>query len=257
MSRRVPQGIDVKTPNTARIYDYLLGGKDNFAADREVADKILKVLPEVRAGVVQNRAFLANVVHYLVKEAGILQFLDVGAGLPTQRNVHEVAQDASPDARVVYIDNDPVVCVHGRALLASSPNVAMVESDLRRPEEACDLAVRTGLIDCSQPVAVLMVGVLHYMEDPYDHVAKFRELMPPGSYLAISHLTDNGNRRTDIARMVEYHKATGTVLVPRSIAELERFFGDFERLDQSLFTPRSTANRFAFMGWGGVGRKPG
>nr|BFE87056.1 hypothetical protein GCM10020093_096570 [Planobispora longispora] len=136
MNDRNPYGIDVNTANVARIYDYMLGGKDNFAADRAAAEEILKAFPESREGVRLNREFLGNVVRHLAAEAGVRQFLDIGAGLPTQKNVHEVAHEVNPEARTVYVDNDPVVCVHGRALLASTPTVAMVEGDLRAPRRS-------------------------------------------------------------------------------------------------------------------------
>ncbi|MCG5215967.1 SAM-dependent methyltransferase [Streptosporangium soli] len=256
MNERIPQGIDVTTPNVARIYDYMLGGKDNFAADREAAEQIVKAFPESRDGVRHNREFLGNAVTHLAREMGIRQFIDIGAGLPTQQNVHQVAQAVSPDAHIVYVDIDPVVCVHGRALLAASPGVAMVQGDLHHPAEIFKQAVETGLIDGDQPVAVLMVAVLHFLEDPYDQVAQLRELMAPGSHLVISHLTMGDTRGDDTAAVRDVYSRASSGVFPRTVEEIKRFFGDFELLDSDRFISPSLLRRFAILGWGGAARKP-
>src|SRR6266851_9400091 len=159
---RDPGGIDTTTPNVARIYDYLLGGKDNFAADREAARQLIEAIPDVAAIARDNRSFLGRVVRYLATSGGIRQFLDLGGGLPTQANVHELAQAVAPGARVVYVDNDPVVASHGRALLASGDQVGMVLGDLRNPANIMQDPGVTGLIDLTQPVAVLCTSTLHF-----------------------------------------------------------------------------------------------
>ncbi|GIH74710.1 SAM-dependent methyltransferase [Planobispora longispora] len=256
MNDRNPYGIDVNTANVARIYDYMLGGKDNFAADRAAAEEILKAFPESREGVRLNREFLGNVVRHLAAEAGVRQFLDIGAGLPTQKNVHEVAHEVNPEARTVYVDNDPVVCVHGRALLASTPTVAMVEGDLRAPEEIWDGAARTGLLVPGEPVAVLMVALLHFLDDPYAEVAKVRELMAPGSFLVITHLSMAERRAKDTDAVKDVYSRANSGVVPRTPEEIRRFFGDFELLDNKRFIAPNALERMSVLGAAGVGRKP-
>src|ERR1044072_6210047 len=160
--------FDPSTPNVARMYDYYLGGKDNFAADRDAAEMALTVAPELRVGARELRAFLRRSVRFLV-HAGIRQFIDIGCGLPTQGNVHEIAQTAAPDSRVVYVDNDPVVTAHARALLEGNPLVAVVQADARDTDELIADKALTGLIDLSKPVAVLMVSLLHVISE--DEVA--------------------------------------------------------------------------------------
>ena len=254
MTEDLPGGIDVNTPNSARVTDYLLGGKDNFAADREVAEQILRVFPESREGVRLNREFLANAVRYIAGE-GTRQFLDIGAGLPTQNNVHEVAHSVAPDARTVYVDNDPIVNVHGRALLASTSTVAMVNGDVRKPEDIQAKVEQTGLIDWSEPVGVLMVSVLHCVDEPYEHVARLRDMMAPGSHLVITHLSVTPERREDTARFQRIHAEAGNMITPRTHEEIDRFFGDFERLDIGRFLQSYLVKRFSPMGGGGVARK--
>ncbi|MEU0519567.1 SAM-dependent methyltransferase [Streptosporangium sp. NPDC006007] len=255
MSDQHPFGIDVNTPNVARIYDYMLGGKDNFAADRQAAEQILKAFPESREGVRLNREFLGNAVRHLVSEAGIHQLLDIGAGLPTRDNVHQVATSVLPEARTVYVDNDPVVCVHGRALLAGAPTVAMIEGDLRSPGEIWSDAVETGLIVPAEPVAVLLVAVLHFLDDPYAEVAKLREMMAPGSYLVLSHLSSTEDRGKDTDRVRQVYARTPSGVVPRSLKEIKEFFGDFEILDSGRFISAGALRRFQILGWAGVGHK--
>ncbi|WP_214408410.1 SAM-dependent methyltransferase [Sphaerisporangium fuscum] len=256
MSALPPGGIDVHTPNPARIYDYMLGGKDNFAADREAAKRVLKVFPESREGARRNREFLGNAVRHLAAEVGIRQFVDIGAGLPTQDNVHQVAHSVAPDARTVYVDNDPVVCVHGRALLANTDTVAMVNGDVRKPEDLHAKVAQTGLIDWSRPVGMLMVALLHYVEEPYEHVARLREYLAPGSHLVITHLTVDGSRAGDKERLRQIYAESGTPLIPRTVEEIGSLFGDFELLDGVPFLPPHLAERLRPLGAGGVARKP-
>ncbi|GAA3154688.1 SAM-dependent methyltransferase [Planomonospora alba] len=255
MSDRNPYGIDVSTANVARIYDFMLGGKDNFAADRAAAEQILKAFPESREGVRLNRRFLGNVVQHLAAEEGVRQFVDIGAGLPTQKNVHEVAHAVTPEARTVYVDNDPVVCVHGRALLANTPTTAMVEGDLRAPGELWDKAVATGLVKPDEPVGVFMVATLHFLDDPYAEVAALRESMAPGSFLTITHLSMTERRAKDTDTMKDVYSRASSGVTPRTVEEIIRFFGDFELLDSARFIDPGVLERMAILGWGGVGRK--
>ena len=160
-----PQGLDVTVPNVARIYDHLLGGKDNFEADREAARRLLQAVPDAARAARANRTFLARAVQFLAREAGIRQFLDIGTGLPTRGNVHEIAQIANPQAHVLYTDIDPMVVVHASALLANSLTVAATQADLRQPDHLFTMPVTRTLIDTSQPLAVLLVAVLHFLPD--------------------------------------------------------------------------------------------
>src|SRR5437868_15508908 len=159
---QAPVGVDPSVPSTARIYDYLLGGKDNFASERAAAEAVLNMLPESRQMAKDNRAFLGRAVRHLA-ESGITQYLDIGAGLPTQENVHQVALAANPDARIVYVDNDPTVLVHARALLADNPNTTVLEGDLNDPKAIIEAA--TALLDFTKPVAVILAAILHFIPD--------------------------------------------------------------------------------------------
>lgn len=190
----VPPEVDTKHANVARVYDYLVGGTHNFLADQDVGRAIIAVEPNARAIFRANRAFLGRAVRYLAS-AGIRQFLDVGSGIPTEGNVHEVAQRAAPDARVVYADFDPVAIAHSKAILAGNPAAAAIESDLRDPETVLAQAEATGLIDLGQPVALLLVAVVHFVhddEDPWRLVGVLKDALAPGSYLALTHGTEEG-----------------------------------------------------------------
>ena len=179
-------------PSSARIYDYLLGGKDNYPADRNAAAIIAGLLPNARRAARWNREFLRRVVRYLVREAGIRQIIDIGAGLPTAANTHQVACEGCPDVRVVYVDHDPVVLAHGRDMLHAVPNTAIIEADLREPEVILADPELTALIDFRQPVAILLLSVLHFVADEADPaglVARLHGAFPAGSHVAISHAT--------------------------------------------------------------------
>jgi hypothetical protein len=194
----LPTGIDTSRPHPARTYDYFLGGKNNFAADREVADKVLAGWPTIRIGVRENRKFLARVVRYLAREVGIRQFLDIGTGLPTADNVHEVAQAVAPSARVVYADNDPLVLAHARALLTSSPQgrTAYIHADLRDPLSIVNDPVTRDVLDFTQPIALMLIAILHMIPDeeqPADIVATLLDALPSGSYVVASHITGEHN----------------------------------------------------------------
>ena len=191
--------LDIGKPHPARIYDYFLGGKDNFAADRETADKILQTWGAVRVGVRENRAFLGRAVRYLAAEAGIRQFLDIGTGLPSANNVHEVAQAVDPRCRVVYVDNDPIVLTHARALLASDRQgaCAYIDADLREPHKILDSPATRATLDFSRPIALMLVAILHFIPDedrPRRSIQTLLEALAPGSYLVASHATAVHNR---------------------------------------------------------------
>jgi len=190
----LPPEINTNVAHPARVYDYWLGGKDNFPADRALAEHIMQAIPTMRAMAAANRAFLVRSVRYLAGEAGIRQFLDIGTGIPTSPNVHEVAQAAAPDARVVYVDNDPIVLAHARALLKSQDvgETAFILADLRQPQAIIDDPTLGATLDLTEPVALLMVAVLMYFRDsedpnPYGMVATLLDRLPSGSYLAVSH----------------------------------------------------------------------
>ncbi|HZB33647.1 MAG TPA: SAM-dependent methyltransferase [Streptosporangiaceae bacterium] len=230
-----PTELDTARPNVARIYDYFLGGKDNFAADREAAEQILRIIPEARTGALVNRAFLGRAVRYLAS-AGIRQFIDIGAGLPTQANVHEVAHQVEPAARVVYVDNDPVIRVHAQALLHSADTATVIEADLRDPDKILENPELRAFIDFSEPVAVLLVGILHFIadfEDPYGLVARVRDRLAPGSHLAVSHATADTTSHTGARVTAVYSQATAP-LIPRGHADVRRFFDGFTLVEPGL-----------------------
>ena len=190
----LPIEIDTSRPHPARMYDYLLGGKDNFAADRETANMALEAWPAARTASRENRAFLGRAVRYLTEEAGITQFLDIGSGLPSVGNVHEVAQAIVPSAHVVYVDNDPIVLAHARALLASKPEgkCAYIHADLRDPDYILGHQAIRDTLDFSRPVGLVLCAVLHFMPDedqPGPIVKKLLDALPSGSYLVASHTT--------------------------------------------------------------------
>ncbi|MEU0566409.1 SAM-dependent methyltransferase [Nonomuraea sp. NPDC005983] len=180
--------FDPNIPNVARMYDYFLGGKDNFPADRAAGDQVLKIVPHIPVGARENRAFLGRAVRFLAAN-GIRQFLDIGAGLPTQQNVHQVAERAAPSARTVYVDNDPQVLAHARALLSDSPNVRVLQGDLRNPRAIIDHPELRGHLDLGRPVAVLLLAIVHFVRaDPKPIVEELMASLAPGSYLVLSHV---------------------------------------------------------------------
>ncbi|MGH3279095.1 MAG: SAM-dependent methyltransferase [Trebonia sp.] len=190
----LPKEIDTSRPHPARVYDYFLGGKDNFTADREVANKVIEGWPAIRVGVRENRRFLERVVEHLAGEAGIRQFLDIGTGLPTVNSVHEVAQSVAPTARIVYVDNDPLVLAHARALLTSSPEgrTAYIHADLRDPAAILNDPVTREVLDFNQPIALVLLAILHMIpdeEEPAEIVETLVDALPPGSYVVASHIT--------------------------------------------------------------------
>jgi len=239
-NERVPPGLDVSTPNVARVYDYTLGGKDNYAIDRQVADLSHEVMP-ARAGARANRAFLRRAVRFLVAEAGIRQFIDIGSGLPTQGNVHEVAQAIDPKTRVVYVDYDPVVLVHARALLGRTHTTEVITADVRRPEAILGDPTVRGFLDFDQPIGLLLFAVLHHVnddEDPVGVARRLRDGLPAGSYLALSHFRNPGDAYPKYAAMAAeaekvFSENLGTGRF-RTRDEIRAFFGDFEILEPGL-----------------------
>jgi len=215
--------IDISKPNIARIYDYYLGGKHNYAVDRQTAEQVLKVVPDVHLLARLNRHFLIESVRWLAQEAGVRQFLDIGTGLPTQQNVHEVAQSIDPDAKVVYVDVDPLVRVHAEALLANNPNTIFLTGDLREPEDLLGRPELRDHLDFSQPIALLLVAVLHFIEDDqqaYHSVKTLCDALPSGSYLVLSH----GLKEESLEQMrAVYHRASLSGR-PRTEEEIRRFF---------------------------------
>jgi SAM-dependent methyltransferase len=216
-------GIDLSRPNAARVYDYYLGGALNFGADREFAAQVMAAMPEVPATARSNRAFLARAVRHCL-QAGIRQFLDLGAGLPTVGAVHEIARQADPDARIVYVDNEPIAVAHARQLLGRDPGVAVLEADLRDPALVLASPPVRDLLDLSRPVAVLTVFVLHFIpdaDDPAGVLSAYREAAAAGSLLVLSHAGPRpGHEPTNDAARALYDR-TGTPLVLRSAAQLE------------------------------------
>ncbi|WP_226961324.1 MULTISPECIES: SAM-dependent methyltransferase [Streptomyces] len=226
-----PEPLDLRTdqPHSARMYDYLLGGKDHYTVDAEAAEQALAPFPLLRTAARENRAFLGRAVRHLVRETGIRQFLDLGSGLPTAENVHQVAQRVDPSARVVYVDNDPIVLVHGSALLARDAHTAVIQGDIRRPTEVLEDPQVKGLLDLSKPLAVLAVAVLHFVadeEDPEGVVRVLREAVAPGSHFILSHAT--ADLAPEAAMGVQRaYRAQG---VPLTLRDRERFTGFFDGL---------------------------
>ena len=258
--------FDTSVPHIARVYDYWLGGKDNFAADRAAAEQVVATMPDVLVSVRAQRAFLGRAVHYLVAEAGIRQFLDIGTGLPAASNTHEVAQLAAPESGVVYVDNDPIVLLHARALLASSPQgaTAYIQADLR--DTGTILAEAAGVLDLGRPVAVMLLGVLHCIPDQDDPAAIVAQLMaavPAGSYLGIAHPASDVATEQMTRSMGEYNKQAAAPVTARSYAEVCRFFAGLNLVEPGVVQLHRWRSGTAEVGqgrelanYGGVGRKP-
>lgn len=235
----VPFGIDASKPHSARRYNYWLGGKDNFEADRRSAEMIASAFPTIRMAAQENRKFLQRAVRYLAAEQGVTQFLDIGTGLPSAGNVHEVAQAIDPRCRVVYVDNDPIVLAHARALLASSAEgaTAYLECDLREPEKIIGSAELRETLDLSQPVALMLVAILHFIpddQDPYGTVRRLIDVLPSGSYLVMSHATGDYATPEERAANPDLNKRSGVPLRIRSREEFARFFDGLEMLEPGI-----------------------
>jgi SAM-dependent methyltransferase len=238
-SARESPALDPAVPNVARMYDYMLGGKENYASDRAAVAKLTEMAPAVPTFARLNRAFLHRAVRFAASQ-GISQFLDIGSGLPTQESVHEVARTINPAARIAYVDNDPVVAAHSRALLGSTPDVAFAVGDIRDPASLLGDPGITGLLDFSQPVGVLLLAILHFVtdaEDPAALVAAIRDALPPGSYLILSHGTAHGAPPQVAARSGEasrvYDNATSRITY-RDPAEVSQFLAGFTLAEPGL-----------------------
>jgi len=259
--------IDTTKPHPARMYDAYLGGKDNYAADREAVRQVLRVAPELRDTARANRSFLQRAVRFLAGEAGIRQIVDIGTGIPAAGNVHQVAEEAAPGTRVVYVDNDPIVHVHANALLTGSGTTRVVLADLREPEKIRQDPKVVELIDFTEPVGLLLVAILHFIteeENPGRIVATLRDALPPGSYLALSHAT--GDFRPEAAQQAAavYHQATSTVTL-RTHAQIAALFQGWDLVEPGLVQvplwrpegkpprPKDLSKTWVY---GGVGRLP-
>ncbi|MGG2461330.1 SAM-dependent methyltransferase [Streptomyces sp. RGM 3693] len=240
MGARPQQPIDLHTdrPHAARVYDVLLGGKTNYPADREAAEQTLAALPNAGAIARQNRAFMQRAAHHLAAEAGIRQFLDIGTGIPTSPNLHEIVQESAPQARVVYADNDPIVLAHSRALHTSHPQgrTAYIEADLCRPREILHNPTLRQTLDLSQPVALTLIAVLHWLPADCDPYAVVRELMgefPAGSFLALTYVTADFEPQA-LQEVSDNFEAKGSHVNARSKDEVLRFFDGLDLVDPGL-----------------------
>nr|BFE56685.1 SAM-dependent methyltransferase [Dactylosporangium thailandense] len=249
--------IDATVPNVARMYDYYLGGFHNFAADREAAEKILAIFPDTPAAAHGNRRFMQRAVRYLSREAGVRQFLDIGAGLPTQGNVHE-----HTDGRVVYVDNDPVAVAQARSLVEGEERVSVALADLRDPEALLADPHVCGHLDLGEPVALMLVSILHFIPDeadPWSIIARLRDALAPGSHLVVSHLTLDGVDASPARQGTQVYRRSNAPIIPRTHAAIERFFDGFELVDPGLvwigqWRPAEGEDSTSH-GYGGVGLK--
>jgi O-methyltransferase involved in polyketide biosynthesis len=255
--------LDTTVAHSARLWNYLLGGKDNFAVDREAADQVLTYMPELVQSARFNREFLGRAVRFLTGEAGIRQFLDIGTGLPTANNTHEVAQATAPESRIVYVDNDPMVLVHARALLTSTPQGATdyIDADLRNPDRILDDAGMT--LDFDQPIAIMLLGILNFVVDDDQAQAIVRRLVsavPSGSYLAISHPTMEVNPEAVDRAMQMWNSSGAAPITARSPQGIATFFEGLELLEPGIVTCsqwRPEGNDTTPCSeYAGVGRKP-
>jgi hypothetical protein len=259
-------GFDTRVAHPARIYDYWLGGKEHFEADRIAGEQTIAAWPSIRASARANRAFLARAVRYLAGQAGIRQFLDLGTGLPTVNNTHEVAQSVAPQSRIVYVDNDPLVLSHARALLASGPHgaTAYIDADVRDTGQILQQAAAT--LDLTRPVAVMLLAILHYIPDPGEArqiVTDMAAAVPPGSYITISHCADDiePDQMAELIRRLNEHLAEA-IHVGRSRAAVTRFFDGLDLLEPGVvkvtqWRPDSELEASGPTSlWGGMARRP-
>jgi hypothetical protein len=230
-----PADLDTERPRVARLYDYLLGGPHNFAVEREFARKLLAAEPNARYIVTENRAFLGRAVRYLLS-AGIGQFIDLGSGIPTRENVHEIAQKADPESRVVYVDNDPVAVAHSRHILQDNADAAVIEADLRDPNSVIGHPDLVPLIDFREPIGLLAINVLQFVSDPDDPVGvvrTFADALAPGSHLAISHVTQEP-APVAAAQVQDLSKSTSAPIYARTRAEIMRLLRGFDLVEPGL-----------------------
>ena len=257
--------FDAGVAHSARVYDYWLGGKDNFAADRAAAESVIAARPTIVRDVRENRAFMRRAVAYLAAEAGMRQFLDIGTGIPTSPNLHEVAQDIVPETRVVYADNDPIVLSHARALLTSSPQgaTAYIDADLRDPGTILKEAART--LDFARPIAVVLVGILFLIsdgDDPYGIVTHLMDAVPAGSYLVITHPASDVNDEAVAEGARRYNQSVATRQTRRSITEVTRFFEGLDVMEPGIVQchrwrpgPGLDVREYEVSAWAAVARK--
>ena len=224
--------VDVQTPSPARIYDYMLGGKDHFASDREAAEKVIAANPGQLDLVRANRAFLVRAVRYMA-EQGIDQFLDLGTGIPTSPNVHEIAREVQPSARVVYVDNDPIVFAHSRALRVQD-GIGAIQADIRRPDVILADPTVTRLLDLSRPVGLLAIAVLHFIEDAEEVMGRLRSALSPGSMLALAVGTTEGLTPAQVQAIKDAYEKAAAQAVIRTPAEIERLYAGFELVEPGL-----------------------
>jgi hypothetical protein len=258
-----PAGIDTSRPSVARMYDYYLDGKDNYAVDRAAVAKVAEVLPEVHQVARENRAFLRRAVRYMARQ-GIRQFIDVGSGLPTAGNTHEIAQEIIPGARVVYVDNDPVVLAHGRALLAADDNTTVATADLHNPDDVLGHAETTKLIDFDEPVGILLIAMVHFLtsEERPQVMGRLRDALAPGSHITATHTSTDGQSADAVAQIEEVYATTPTPIYLRSRSEISPFFDGLELVEPGLVMlhdwqpdpedPGPGPTRWMY---GGIGRK--
>jgi hypothetical protein len=278
-----PEGVDLERPSVARVYDWYLGGTANWAIDREFGKKALSAFPFARPGAIANRLFLNRAVRHLAR-LGVRQFVDIGSGIPTMGNTHQVADEVAPDSRVVYIDHEPVAVAHSQVLLEQHGDLArhaVINADLRDPDRLWQRVIETGVIDLGEPIALLLIAVLHFHQPSLDGVdvgpravARYRQLLPSGSYLAISHAANDGLPERVEAAIIElqriYKTSSSSSWLLRSRQEIQALFGDFELVEPGMcWTPSwhpeessptapvitfDTPNEAGV--WAGVGRKP-
>jgi len=260
-----PLATYASVAHVARVYDYFLGGKDNFAVDREAAEQAMRINPDIVSTARANRAFLIRATSYLVAQAGIRQFLDIGTGMPTNSNIHEVAQSIAPESRIVYVDHDPIVLTHARALLSSVPEGATdyIEADLREPGKILAEAAQT--LDFSRPVAIMLIAILHLIldrDDPYDLVSQLVHAVVPGSYVVISHVASDIDTGAMISMANRLNELMAQQAVPRTHREVAAFFAGLDLLEPGLvripeWRPASVSDSAVrAQMWGAVGRKP-
>ncbi|HEX3593196.1 MAG TPA: SAM-dependent methyltransferase [Pseudonocardiaceae bacterium] len=257
----VPADVDLSRANAARVYDYVLGGANNFEVDREFAKELLTRLPDAQSLAQENRGFLRRTVTHLA-EQGVGQFIDLGSGIPTVGNTHEVVQCVNPGAKVVYVDNEPVAVAHSELILQDNENAAILRGDVRDVGAVLSHEVTKRLIDFDEPVAVLAFAVLHFVsdeQDPYRLVARYRDVTVPGSYLVVSHVTRDGRPETDY--LVEQYRRSANPVTERTRAEVERFFAGYDLVEPGVVFTREwrpeieleyAANSLIY---GGVGRR--
>ncbi|MFE7182180.1 SAM-dependent methyltransferase [Streptomyces erythrochromogenes] len=268
-----PPGIDISVPSVSRIYDYYLGGSHNFEVDRQAARRAMEFMPGLPKIMQANRAFMRRAVRHAVAD-GVTQFLDIGSGIPTFGNVHEIARAASPQARVVYVDHDPVAVAHSHAVLLDDEQTGVVAADLRKPQEILAAPEVGRLLDFDRPVALLLVAVLHFLEDtdrPYEAVAELREALAPGSLLILTHASYEGIPLTEevAGGTVGVYRDIRNPLVMRTGEQISGFFEGFEMVEPGLVSMpdwrpdraeggeegETPEDPYAFSGYAGVGRK--